>query len=161
MVRTLIGSVGYYNLRDLSTGPMVVEALRDEGLPEGVDTFDLSYGGPIATVHRLNETKPPYERLILVGAVDRGRGGPGYRAYRWGGEMPSPEEVQTRISEAVTGVLDLDSYPIIAKQFDALPDDVHIVEIDAVDVEAGLEPSPGVEALLAEVRGAVRSLATA
>lgn len=160
MVRTLVGSVGYYNLGDLSAGPMVVEALRREGLPDGIDTFDLSYGGPIATVHRLNETTPPYQRLILVGAVDRGRGGPGYRAYRWPGTMPPPEEVQTRISEAVTGVIDLDSYPIIAKQFDALPEDVHIVEIDAVATEAGLDPSPEVEALLDEIRGAVRALAT-
>ena len=69
--------------------------------------------------------------------------------------------IPCRTDGSTWGVLDLDSYPIIAKQFDALPDEVHIVEIDAVDMEAGLEPSPEVEALLAEIRGAVRSLATA
>jgi len=161
MSRTLVGSVGYYNLRDLSAGPLVVEALQEQGLPDDVDVFDLSYGGPIATVHRLNEAVPPYERLVLVGAVDRGQKTPGYRWYRWEDAMPPAEEIQARVSEAVTGVLDLDSFPIIAQQFDALPDDVRIVEIDTVETDAGLEPSPAVEKILPDVCRLVRTLASA
>ena len=157
-MRALIGSVGYYNLSDLSAGPMVLERLKAEGLPEGVDGFDLSYGGPIATVHRLNETTPPYERLVLVGAVDRRCDEPSYRWYRWTRNLPPPEEVQARVAEAVTGVLDLESFPIIAQQFDALPKDVRIVEIEPVETEAGLEPSPAVQAMLPDVCALVRRL---
>ena len=159
MTRTLVGSVGYYNLRDLSAGPLVLETLKRSGLPEDVDAFDLSYGGPIATVPRLNESEPPYERLVLVGAVDRGRREAGYRWYRWDHVLPDAEEIQIRVSEAVTGVLDLESFPIIAQQFDALPEDVRIVEIHAVDTESGLEPSEAVRGLLPEVCELVRSLA--
>ena len=132
--------------------------------PKHVETFDLSYGGPIATRCTVSTRRSrPYERLDPCW---RGRSGSEKAARATApidgtGELPSPEEIQTRISEAVTGVLDLDSYPIIGQQFDALPEDVHIVEIDAVNIEAGLEPSPGVAALLPEVRGAVRSLANA
>jgi Ni,Fe-hydrogenase maturation factor len=157
-MRALVGSVGYFNLRDMSAGPMVIERLKSDGLPGGVDVFDLSYGGPIATVHRLNETDPPYERLVLVGAVDRPREEPGYRWYRWVRHLPPPEEVQARVAEAVTGVIDLESFPIIAQQFDALPDDVRIVEIQAVDTAAGLAPSPAVEATIPEVCALVRRL---
>jgi len=159
-MRSLIGSVGYYNLRDLSAGLMVAEKLKREGLPEGVDVIDLSYGGPIATVHRLNECDPPYERLVLVGAVDRPRTPPGYRWYSWERKLPHAEEIQARVAEAVTGVLDLESFPIIAQQFDALPDDVRIVEIEPVETEAGLEPSPELDATLPEVCELVRRLVT-
>ena len=160
MPRALVGSVGYFNLKDLSAGPLVLEMLEEEGLPEDVDAFDLSYGGPIATVHRLNEAAPPYERLVLVGAVDRGREGGSYRWYPWQKTLPPTEEVQARVSEAVTGVLDLDSFPIIAEQFEALPDDVRIVEIDPVETDAGLEPSPKVRKILPDVCRLVRRLAT-
>lgn len=159
-MRALVGSVGYYNLSDLSAGPMVAARLEDEGLPDGVDVFDLSYGGPIATVHRLNETKPPYERLVLVGAVDRARDEPRYRWYPWSGELPPPAEIQARVAEAVTGVIDLESFPIIAQQFGALPEDVRIVEIEPVATEAGLRPSPAMEAMLPEICALVRRLAT-
>jgi hypothetical protein len=154
-----VGSVGYFNLSDLSAGPLVVEGLQDEGVPDDVSLFDLSYGGPIATVHRLNESEPPFDRLVLVGAVDRGARKVGYRWYRWAGKLPPADEVQARIAEAVTGVLDLDSFPIIAQQFDALPPDVRIVEIQALATEAGLEPSPELRALLPELRRLVRRLA--
>lgn len=161
MARTLVGSVGYYNLRDLSAGPLVLEELKTQPLPAEVDLFDLSYGGPVAAVHRLNETQPPYERLVLVGAVDRGRGEAGFRWYRWEHQLPAAEEIQARVSEAVTGVLDLESYPIIAQQFEALPEDVRIVEIEPEQTEAGLEPSPAIRAMLPELCRLVRELASA
>ncbi len=109
----------------------------------------------------MNETLPPYERLILVGAIDRGHPTPSYRWYRWEGgneALPPAEEIQARVAEAVTGVLDLDSFPIIAQQFDALPDDVRIVEIDPVETDAGLEPSPAVKKILPGVCRLVRTL---
>ncbi|HXV65202.1 MAG TPA: hypothetical protein VEK15_31195 [Vicinamibacteria bacterium] len=157
-MRILVGSVGYFNLRDLSAGQMIAELLQQEDLPGNVDVFDLSYGGPIATVHRLTETEPPYERLIIVGAVARPREKPSYRWYRWERNLPPPDEVQARVGEAVTGVIDLESFPIIAQQFGALPEDVRIVEIDAVETQAGLEPSAAVGAMLPEVCALVRRL---
>ncbi len=158
-MRSLIGSVGYFNLTDLSAGLHVVAALQNEELPSGVDVCDLSYGGPIGAVHRLNETRPPYERLVLVGAVENEGGEAGFRWYRWTRKLPPPEEVQSRIAEAVSGVIDLLSYPIICEQFHALPENVWIVEIDGVDCEHGLEPSAPIKELLPEICALVRRLA--
>lgn len=158
-MRSLIGSVGYFNLTDLSAGPHVVSALQKERLASGVEVCDLSYGGPIGAVHRLNETKPPYDRLVFVGAVESERGKAAFRWYRWKGELPPPGEVQARIAEAVSGVLDLESFPIICEQFGALPGDVRVVEIDAVECGPGLEPSDSLKKLLPEICALVRSLA--
>ncbi len=159
--RTLVGSVGYFNLSDLSAGLMVAERLQQESLPKEVDVCDLSYGGPIATVHRLSEKKPPYERLVLLGASENVSSDQGYRWYPWHGQLPSPEEIQTRVAEAVTGVIDLESFPIIAQQFDALPPEVIIVEIRALTTGAGLTASDEVAARLPEVCRVVRELAQA
>ena len=158
-MKALIGSVGYFNLTDLSAGPHVVEALQNETLASGVDVCDLSYGGPIGAVHRLNETKPPYERLVFVGGVENEGGEAGYRWYRWTGKLPPPDEVQARVAEAVSGVLDLLSFPIVCQQFQALPEDVWIVEIDALDCGHGLEPSAPMKKLLPEICALVRRLA--
>jgi hypothetical protein len=158
-LRTLVGSVGYFNLSDLSAALLVVDELKREPPVAAVDFVDLSYGGPIATVHRLRESEPPYDRLVLVGAVETGKRIAGYRWYSWPGALPPASEVQARIAEAVTGVIDLASYPIIAQQFESLPEDVRIVEIEPVRTDAGLEPSPEIKRLLPDLCRLVRRLA--
>src|SRR5262245_13371166 len=106
-MRTLIAGVGYSNLSDLSVGPIVAEHLRREPWPDWVEVDDLSYG-PVAVVHRFAEASPPFGRLVLVGAADRMAEPARVKCYRWEGILPHAEEVQARVAEAVTGVIDLD-----------------------------------------------------
>jgi hydrogenase maturation protease len=157
-MRTLIAGVGYWNLSDLSVGPIVAEQLRREEWPDEIEVDDLSYG-PIAVVHRLVEASPPYRRLVLVGAVDRGSATADIRCYRWDGVLPDPVEVQARVAEAVTGVIDLDNLLIVAKQFGALPAEVFAVEVQPIATEFGLELSTAIAALLPRVRRLARDLA--
>ncbi len=157
-MRTLIAGVGYSNLSDLSVGPLVAEQLGREEWPADVEVDDLSYG-PIAVVHRFAEAEPPYRRLVLVGAVDRGRQGPDIRCYRWDGVLPPPEEIQARVAEAVTGVIDLDNLLIVTGHFGVLPPEVFVVEVRPRATEFGMQTSPAVTALLAEVRRLVRGIA--
>jgi hydrogenase maturation protease len=157
-MRTLIAGVGYSNLSDLSAGPLVAARLRRERWPAHVEVDDLSYG-PIAVVHRFAEAEPPYRRLVLVGAADRGRKAPPVRCYRWDGVLPPAEEVQARVAEAVTGVIDLDNLLVVAQQFGALPEEVFVIEIRPEVSEFGLEPSPAVTALLPEVCRLARCVA--
>jgi hydrogenase maturation protease len=157
-MRTLVAGVGYSNLSDLSAGPLVAAQLRRDGWPAHVEVDDLSYG-PIAVVHRLAEAVPPYQRLVLIGAADRGQNGAGVRCYRWEGVLPSAEEVQARVAEAVTGVIDLDNLLVVAQQFGALPDEVFVIEVQPVVTNFGLEPSADVAALLPEVRRLARRVA--
>ena len=159
-MRTLIAGVGYSNLSDLSVGPIVAAHLRTETWPAHVEVDDLSYG-PIAVVHRLAEAAPPYTRLVLVGAVDRGRRGAEVRYYRWDGVLPDAEEIQARVAEAVTGVIDLDNLLVVTRQFGALPTEVFVVEVQPLATEFGMEPSPAVAAALPEVRRLARAAALA
>jgi hydrogenase maturation protease len=159
-MRTLIAGVGYSNLSDLSVGPIVAAQLRNGPWPTHVDVDDLSYG-PIAVVHRLAETVPPYTRLVVIGAVDRGLGTAQVRHYRWDGVLPDAEEIQVRVTEAVTGVIDLDNLLIVTGHFGALPAEVFVVEVQPLAIDFGLEPSPVVAALLPEVRRLARAAAQA
>jgi hydrogenase maturation protease len=159
-MRTLIAGVGYSNLSDLSVGPVVAAQLRKERWPAHVEVEDLSYG-PVAVVHRLAEAVPSYTRLVLVGAVDRGARGAGVRCYRWDGVLPDAEQIQARVAEAVTGVIDLYNLLVVAGQFGALPAEVFVVEVQPLVTEFGMEFSPAVAAALPEVRRLARVAAEA
>ena len=159
-MRTLIAGVGYSNLSDLSAGPLVAARLRRERWPVHVEVEDLSYG-PVAVVHRFAEASPPYRRLVLVGAADRGRKAARLHSYRWAGVLPPAEEIQARVAEAVTGVIDLDNLLVVAQQFGALPEEVFVVEVQPVVTDFGLEPGPEVAALLPEACRLARRIALA
>ncbi len=158
-MRTLIGGVGYWYLRDGSLGPAVAAELGRETWPAEVSVEDLSYG-PIAVMQRLQEMDPPFERLVLVSAVRRGRPPAAVTAYRWGGRLPGTEEVQARVAEAVTGVISLDNLLAVVGFFDALPAEVLVVEVEPEDEGWGEGFSAAVEAARPRVTDIVRTLAS-
>ncbi len=145
--RVFIGGVGYRFLRDMSVGPELVAELKRLNWPGGVEIDDLSPGGPIAAVHRFREA-PPYERVILFGSVKREREAGQIYCYRWDGQLPSPDEIQERVSEAVTGVISLDNLLIIGGHFAIWPPLVVIVELEPRDEDWGEEYSPPVQAAI-------------
>ena len=151
-MRVLVGGVGYRNLRDGSVGPWVADTLAEQA-PNGVEVEDLSYG-PVQILHNLQD-RPPYDRLVLVGAVSRGREPGTVERYRWGGELPPPDEIQERVGEAVTGVISLDNVLVVVGAFGGLPDDVRVVEVEPADEGWGEGFSPDVQASLPEVVEAV------
>jgi hydrogenase maturation protease len=104
--RVLIGGVGYRFLRDGSVGPWVADTLAAEER-DGVEVEDVSYH-PVGFSQNLQD-RAPYERVVLVGAVDRGRPPGTVTAYRWDGRLPPRDEIQERVSEAVTGVISLET----------------------------------------------------
>jgi hydrogenase maturation protease len=134
-MRTLIGGVGYSYLRDGSFGPLVVTDLAKEPWPDGVLVEDLSYG-PIAVMQRLQEADPPFDRLVLVAAVRRGRVPGAVTLYRWDRRLPDAEEIQARVAEAVTGVISLDNVLVVVGFFGALPPDVSVVDGLSATVES-------------------------
>ena len=44
--------------------------------------------------------------------------------------LPSDEEIQRAVTEAVTGVIALDNTLVVARHFGALPDEVVVVEVE-------------------------------
>ena len=153
--RVLIGGVGYWWMGDASFGVVVSQQLATLEWPRGVEVADLDYGA-LYVAQDLADAQPPYERLILLAGVARGREPGRVYHYRWDGVLPDADEIQERIREAGAGVIDLDHLLVIAQHFRALPDDVVIVEVEPVDVTGGERLSPAVADLLPEVIELVR-----
>ena len=155
-MRVLVGGVGYRFLRDGSIGPWLSDRLAERA-GGGIEVEDLSYH-PVGLTQNLQE-RPPYDRLVLIAAVNRGRPPGTVETYRWDGELPERDAIQERVSEAVTGVISLDNLLIVCGALGGLPDDVRVIEVEPADEGWGEGFSPEVEARLAEVEEAVWSSA--
>jgi hydrogenase maturation protease len=152
-LRVLVGGVGYRFLRDGSVGPMLTDQLADElaaQARDGVEVEDLSYG-PVALSMNLKD-RPDYDRLVVFGAVERGREPGTIEAYRWRGELPDSHRIQERVSEAVTGVISLENVLVVCGALGGLPDDVRVIEIEPEDLGWGEGFSQTVSNKLPELR---------
>ena len=147
-MRVLVGGIGYRNLRDHSFGVLVVDALAGRGWPAEVSVEDVSYG-PIAVVQRLEDDPPDrrFDRAVIIAAVARPGRAPGtLSVYRWDRALPGADEIQTAVSEAVTGVIAVDNTLIVAEHFGVLPREVVVIEAQPADDEFGDELSDAVAA---------------
>jgi hydrogenase maturation protease len=151
-VRVLVGGVGYRFLRDESVGPYVSDALAGRAT-NGVEVEDVSYH-PVGFVQNL-QARPPYDRVVLVAAVRRGRPAGTIESYRWSGELPSGDEIQERVAEAVTGTISLDNLLIVTEALGGFPGDVRVVEVEPGEEGWGEEMSPLIRSRLPDVMEAV------
>jgi hydrogenase maturation protease len=152
--RVLVGGIGYRNLRDASIGPYLADRLVERA-PAGVEVEDVSYH-PVGLSQNLQD-REPYDRVVLVGAIRRGRPPGTITSYRWDGRLPPDTEVQERISEAVTGVISLENQLIVCGALGGLPEDVRVVEVEPADDDWGEQFSPQMEEMLDEIEEAVWS----
>jgi hydrogenase maturation protease len=153
--RVLVGGVGYRNLRDMSAGPELIERLRKLEWPVSVEVEDLSFGA-VHVLHWLQE-RPPFDALVLVAAVARGREPGSVTCGTWRAPPTTGEAVQGAIAEAVTGVISLDTLLTVLGYFAALPARVTVIEVEPRDDDWGPEFSPLVQVALEE---AVRMVET-
>jgi hydrogenase maturation protease len=156
-MRTLVGGVGYYHLRDFSAGPALAARLQQEAWPADVVVEDLSYG-PVIVSHRLGDERPPFARWVLFGAVRRGRVPGAVTAYRWDGALPDPDEIQARVAEAVGGVLGLDNLVVVTAGLGAAPAETVVVEIEPLVEDFGETLSPPVSVALEEAAALIRQI---
>ncbi|MFN2445889.1 MAG: hydrogenase maturation protease [Vicinamibacterales bacterium] len=161
MTRVLIGGIGYRNLRDHSFGIVLVDSLDTDGWPPGVAVEDISYN-PIAVVQRLQDepTDRRFDLAVIVGALQRPGRAPGtLSVYLWDNVLPSAENIQEAVTEAVTGIISLDNTLVVARHFEALPPAVVVLELEPDAHEFGDELTPAVAAALAQARAVVTQLA--
>ena len=152
-MRVIVAGVGYRNLRDHSVGVAVADRLLNRAWAGDVVVEDLSYN-PIAVMQRLEDEPPErrFTRAVMVGAVARGNRPPGtVAAYRWDGVLPSDEEIQRAVSEAVTGVIALDNTLVVTRHFGGLPEDVVVIEVEPGVQEFGDQFSAPVAKVVGEV----------
>jgi hydrogenase maturation protease len=138
----------------MSVGPWVADQLA-KARASGVEVEDVSYH-PVGFSQNLQE-RDPYGRVVLVGSVERGRAPGTVEAYRWDGELPPRDEIQERVSEAVTGVISLDNTLIVCGALGGLPQEVRVVEVEPEDQSWGDGFSRTIEERLPEVLEAVWS----
>jgi hydrogenase maturation protease len=154
-MRVLVGGVGYRYLRDGALGPYISDVLKARAR-NGIEVEDLGYH-PVGFTQNLQD-RPAYDRIVFVAAVERGREPGTVKAYRWDHVLPDKEEIQSRVSEAVTGMISLDNLLIVTEAFGAMPEDVRVVEVEPADEGWGDGFSPVIEAKLPEIEEAVWSL---
>ena len=157
-MRTLIAGVGYSNLSDSSIGPVAAAELKKQAWPPHIKIDDLSYG-PIAAVHNLAEVEPRYERLVLITAADFGARPPAMRWDRWPAVLPDAGEVQARVVEATSGVIDWKNLLVVLQQFEVLPSEVFVIAVQPVNTDFGMELSLGMQKLMPEILRVARKLA--
>ena len=151
-MRILVGGVGYRYLRDGAVGVYMTDRLAASAT-NGIEMEDLGYH-PVGFTQNLQD-RPNYDRIVLVGAMTRGREPGTVTAYRWDHVLPPAKEIQDRVSEAVTGVISLENLLIVTEAFGAFPDDVRVVEVEPADESWGDGFSPVIEAKLGEIEEAV------
>ncbi len=128
MPRTVIGIVGYYQfIRGYPLGPELMARLKAEPWPDGIEIRELNWG-PIAIVQDFQASGVTYDRVVLIGAVDRGLTHGTVSVRRWAGGALEPLAVQRRVFEAVTGVISLDNLLVIGAQFGVWPDQLFTIE---------------------------------
>ena len=151
----LVSGIGYSNLSDMSFGRVLLGHLAEMDWPEHVHVEDLNFG-PVMILQWLEESPVKYDRMVLVNAAKRGRKPGTLEVYRWHGQLPSETEIQARVEEAVTGVIDMENMLIICKHFGELPEEVTIIEIEPENENWGEEFSPAVAARVGEAVEIVR-----
>lgn len=160
MQRVLIGTVGYHNLCDYSIGPKLLPQLKAIDWPPGVEVDEMNWG-PIAIVQHFEALPEPYERVVFLSAMAGGRPPGTITLRRWLGGLPSSQDIQDRVSEAVTGVISLDNLLIVGEYFGIWPSEVLVVDVEPGPQEAGDSFTAPVEAAIPIVLSTVQHAATA
>lgn len=154
-MRVLVCGVGYRFLRDNALGVHITDTLAP-GASNGVEFEDLGYH-PVGFTQNLAE-RPAYDRIVFVGAVNRGREPGTITAYKYDHVLPDVKEINERVGDSVTGSISLDNLVVVSEAFKALPEDVWIVEIEPGDETWGEGFSDAVQARLPEITETVWNL---
>ena len=162
-MRTVIGGIGYRNLRDHSLGIVMSDELEPLARPPALLVEDLCYGPVAVAQWFLDEAREaPITRAVFITAIGREDGRPPgtISAYRWDRVLPSEDEIQRCVVDAVTGVILLDNTLIVVEWMGALPAETIVIEVEPLEHAFGDEMSPAVADSYAEVRRLALHLAT-
>lgn len=138
MSRVAIGLVGYYQfVRGYPLGPELKERLETVAWPEGAVAIKEMNWGPIAIVQDFQANPVVYDRIVLVGAVDRGLETGTVTCRQWVGGKLDVMAVQDRVFEAVTGIISLDNLLVIGEHFGIWPRELIVIEVQLPDNSIG------------------------
>lgn len=145
--RVLIGTVGYHLLRDYSIGPNLLPQLNAMDWPDGVVIDEMNWG-PVAIVQQFETMLEPYDRVLILTATDQGKPAGAITLRIWRGGSPTIDQIQDRVSEAVTGTISAENLLIIGEHFGIWPDETMLVDVQPGPEEAGETFTPEIEAMI-------------
>ncbi|MBA2498189.1 MAG: hypothetical protein H0V30_00520 [Chitinophagaceae bacterium] len=94
--------------------------------------------GPIAIVQKFQSLSIPYDRVILLAAIERpGRNIGDITVYKWLGKLPDEELIQRCIGDAVTGVISVENLLIIGEYFKIWTGETFVVDVEPGPEMAG------------------------
>ncbi len=135
--RILIGTIGYHNLSNHSVGPILFDKIQEQDWFRHVSLEEMNWG-PIAIVQWFQDLDTPFDRLVLVTAIQReGRKIGDFTLFKWCGKTPSDQEIQARIGDAVTGVISPENLLVIGEHFKIWPGEVILFDIEPGPEKAG------------------------
>ena len=137
MNKVFIGTVGYHNLCNHSIGSALLPKLQKMKWAPGIDVDELNWG-PIAIVQKFQSFPTPYNRIILLSAIERpGRKTGEITVFKWQGTLPDEEMIQRCIGDAVTCVISVENLLIIGEYFKIWPAETFFVDVEPGPEQAG------------------------
>ncbi len=159
--KVFIGTVGYHNLSNHSIGPALLPELQKMNWAPGVDVDELNWG-PIAIVQKFQALPIPYDRVILLAAIERpGRNIGDITVYKWLGKLPNEELIQRCIGDAVTGVISVENLLIIGEHFKIWTGETLLVDVEPGPEQVGEDFTEEVQQVIPDLILTLQHLSTA
>lgn len=157
--RVFIGTVGYHILSNHSIGPILLPHLKQQDWPENVFIDELNWG-PIAVVQQFEATEIPYDRIILLTAIERRERNIGdITIFQWQGQLPDEKQIQACVGDAATGVISVENLLVIGQYFKIWPNEVYLVDVEPGPEKAGEHLTEEVAVKIPEVVQQIQALA--
>lgn len=153
-----IGTVGYHILSNHSIGPILLPTLKETDWPGQVVVDELNWG-PVAVVQQFQALTTPYDRVILLTAIERNQRNIGeITLFRWGGGLPDEKQIQACVGDAATGVISVENLLVIGEYFKIWPKEVFLVDVEPGPEKAGEHLTPEVEEKIPSVLNILKQL---
>lgn len=157
--KTLIGTVGYHILGNHSMPPMLFSHLQEFSLPDHIKVDELNWG-PVAVVQMFEAEDPPFDKVIILCAVERKEREIGQiDVYKWLGKLPDEEQIQACVGDAATGVISVENLLVIGEYFKVWRDEVYLVDVEPGPEVAGEQLTIEVQNAIPEIISTVKRLA--
>lgn len=158
--KTLVGTVGYHILGNHSMPPTLYPHLQQLSLPDYVKVDELNWG-PVAVVQMFEAEAPPFERVVILCAIEREERNIGeITIYQWKGGLPDEEQIQACVGDAATGVISVENLLVIGEYFKVWKDEVYLIDVEPGPEVAGEQLTSEMEEQIPNILSLVRQLAT-
>jgi len=138
---------------------MLFSHLKELSLPDHIKVDELNWG-PVAVVQMFQAEDPPFEKVIILCAVEReGREIGQIDVFRWMGKLPDEEQIQACVGDAATGVISVENLLVIGEYFKAWKDEVYLVDVEPGPEVAGEQWTEGMQNAIPDIISTIKRLA--